>query len=219
MTLRERLSSHFRKQRAKTLRKLIDDLARAHNGLSILDVGGRPQYWDHIGRSFLHERNVTITILNLHVSEMARRDPDGIFNFEIGDACKLDYKNQHFDLTHSNSVIEHVGDWQRMQAFAQETQRVARSHYVQTPYFWFPIDPHFYALPMFHWLPRAVRAALLMTFPLATSGRAKRYDEALQAVDSSHLLNIRQFRSLFSGSIIYKERFAGIPKSLIAIRR
>jgi hypothetical protein len=218
MTLRSRLSSHFRKQRAETLRKLIDELARARNKLNILDLGGRIQYWDQVGRSFLRERNVTITILNLHSSEIIREDIDGIFSFEVGDACDLNYKDLHFDLAHSNSVIEHVGDWQRMQSFAQETRRVAKNHYIQTPYLWFPIDPHFYAFPMFHWLPRAIRALLLMAFPLAASGRASSYHKALQAVDSSSLLDLRQFRLLFPDSRICTEKFAGFPKSLIAIR-
>lgn len=219
MTLRSRLSSHFRKQRAEKLRKLIDDLARARNKLSVLDLGGRVQYWDQIGRRFLRERNVTITILNLHGSEIDHEDIDGIFRFAIGDACDLNYENLRFDLAHSNSVIEHVGNWQRMHAFAQETRRVGKSYYVQTPYFWFPIDPHFYAFPMFHWLPRTARASLLMTFPLATSGRAKEYYKALQAVDSSRLLNVREFDSLFSDAEINVEKFAGVPKSLVAVKR
>src|SRR3546814_10323990 len=65
-----------------------------------------------------------------------------------------------FDIAHSNSVIEHVITWDNMKNFARETRRVAAWHYVQTPYFWFPVDPHFYKLPFYHWLPRPLRAKL-----------------------------------------------------------
>src|SRR3546814_2616362 len=76
-----------------------------------------------------------------------------------------------FDIAHSNSVIEHVITWDNMKNFARETRRVAAWHYVQTPYFWFPVDPHFYKLPFYHWLPRPLRAKLLMRLPLAHAGK------------------------------------------------
>lgn len=218
-TLRGRLSAYFRNKRAATLRRLIDQLASAHNKLTVLDIGGRAQYWEQIGRSFLRERNVSVTILNLHRSEFTDQDLGDIFTFQVGDARSLRYPDGHFDLAHSNSVIEHVGSWRDMQEFAQETRRVAKSYYVQTPYFWFPIDPHFYAMPMFHWLPRVARAHILRTVPLAASGRAKSYEGAVQAVNSSRLLNVSQFRILFPDAEIEAERFAGLLKSLIAIRR
>jgi hypothetical protein len=58
-----------------------------------------------------------------------------------------------------------------------------------------------------------------MAFPLAASGRARKYQAAAQAVDSSRLLNFREFQALFSDSEIHAEKLAGLPKSLIAIRR
>lgn len=218
-TLRGRLSAHFRNKRAVTLRRLIDQLTCTHNKLTILDIGGRARYWEQIGIPFLRERNVSVTILNLHRSEFADRDLADIFTFQVGDARSLTYPDGHFDLAHSNSVIEHVGGWPDMQEFARETRRIAKSYYVQTPYFWFPIDPHFYAMPMFHWLPRVARALVLRAVPLATSGRARTYKGAVQAVNSSRLLNIAQFRILFPDAEIEAERFARLPKSLIAIRR
>jgi len=47
-----------------------------------------------------------------------------------------------FDLVFSNSVIEHVGDFERMRQFVHEARRVAKSYWIQTPSKWFPIEPH-----------------------------------------------------------------------------
>jgi hypothetical protein len=218
VSVRTRLSNFFRNRRALAIRDLISELGKTRNRIEILDIGGRVQYWDQIGRPFLRRHNVTVTLLNLHVSEFFRSEPDGVFNFVIGDACQLDFRDRQFDLAHSNSVIEHVGSWQNMKAFAAEIRRIANCYYVQTPYFWFPVDPHFYAFPMFHWLPRPTRARLLNSLPLATAGKIKGVDKSFEAVDGSRLLDSRQFRFLFPDARISFERFFGLPKSMIAIR-
>lgn len=219
MSFRSRLSKLFRSRRAILLRNLIDDLAQKRQRLSILDIGGRVEYWDGIGRKFLRDRNVVITVLNLYQSELSVGGSDGIFELAVGDACHLNYEDNQFDLAHSNSVIEHVETWRNMKSFANETKRVAINYYVQTPYFWFPIDPHFYAFPIFHWLPRPLKARLLNIFPLATAGRIQGVDKSFETVDGAQLLDARQFGFLFSDAQIKFERFFGLPKSMIAIKR
>ena len=39
-------------------------------------------------------------------------------------------------------------------------RRIASAYWVQTPNFWFPIEPHF-LMPGWQWMPRAVRTELL----------------------------------------------------------
>lgn len=214
------LSSRLRARRDVRLRALVAAVHAVKGAVRIIDMGGTPEYWQRVGLDFLRSRRVQITITNLHETELARgnRDVD-MFTFRTGDACDLqDIPDNSFDIAHSNSVIEHVVTWEKMESFAAETRRVASWHYVQTPYFWFPIDPHFYKMPFFHWMPPSVRAKLLMRFPLAHAGRVSTLGKAHRIVEGAKLLDAAQMRMLFPDSSLSFERFCGLPKSMIAIR-
>lgn len=214
------LSSRLRARRDVRLRALVGAVHAVKGAVRIIDMGGTPEYWQRVGIDFLRSHRVQITITNLHETELARgsRDVD-IFTFGTGDACDLkDIADNSFDIAHSNSVIEHVVTWEKMERFAAETRRVASWHYVQTPYFWFPIDPHFYKMPFFHWMPPSVRAKLLMRFPLAHAGCVPTLGKAYRIVEGAKLLDAAQMRILFPDSSLSFERFFGLPKSMIAIR-
>lgn len=214
------LSSRLRARRDVGLRALIAAIASRQGRVRIIDMGGTPEYWERVGLDFLRGCGAHVTITNLHATELdrGRRDVD-LFSFATGNACNLEAVGDNsFDLAHSNSVIEHVVTWDNMRGFAAETRRVAPWHYVQTPYFWFPVDPHFYRLPLFHWLPPSIRAKLLMRLPLAHVGKIATIEKAHQVVEGAKLLDLAQMRALFPDSDIHFERFYGLPKSLIAVR-
>ncbi len=213
------LSTYFRRGRDAALRALIARVPRQGEGLRILDLGGRANYWQRLGFDWLAGQGAKITLLNLSEAEFSPVDdaPEGLFENVIGNACALDFADGAFDLAHANSVIEHVGLWREMVAFAEETRRVGRAYYVQTPNFWFPVDPHFWKLPFLHWLPRPTRAMLLRALPLATAGRARDTGQAYAFTDSNVLLTRGQMRYLFPEAEIAAERVALLPKSYIAI--
>jgi len=98
-----------------------------------------------------------------------------------------------------------------------EVRRVAKAYYVQTPYLWFPVEPHFRA-PFYAWLPEQTRAQLLMRFDLGYIGKAATLDQAMSDVQSINLLDRAQMRSLFPDANISFERVLGLPKSMIACR-
>jgi hypothetical protein len=215
----EALSAYFRARRDVRLRSLIDDMAASRRPVRILDLGGSVAYWKRFGLPYLRERRVRVTVLNQTHDEL-RADGmgDALFTTAIGDACTLpQFGRLDFDIVHSNSVIEHVGDFARMQAFARETRRVGRAYYVQTPYFWFPIDPHFYRAPMIHWLPRPLGASWLMSYRVAQGGRVRRREHAINILQEVRLLTLRRLRSLFPEARIHHERFGPLTKSLIAL--
>jgi len=214
------VASRMRRRRDVKLRALIDDVYRARGQVRLIDMGGTVQYWSRVGLDFLKSRKTTITVVNLFETEIDfdAVDPE-IIRAEVGDACDLKaVADGEYDLSHSNSVIEHVETWENMKRFAAETRRVAPFYYVQTPYFWFPVDPHYYRFPMFHWLPRPVRARLLSSMAIAHAGKLDGIDTASRVVDSARLLDRPQFEFLFPDAKLAFERFFGLKKSMIGVR-
>jgi hypothetical protein len=106
-----------------------------------------------------------------------------------------------------------------MKAMANEIRRLAPAYFVQTPYFWFPIEPHFRSVG-FHWLPEAIRARKLMSRKHGFVEKAEHIDEAMRAVQSySYLLDRKMMAGLFPDAQIIFEKFLGLPKSMMAIRK
>jgi hypothetical protein len=60
---------------------------------------------------------------------------------------------------------------------------------VQTPYFWFPVEPHFIKL-CHHWLPRPLRVRLWQRWNMGNRKRATTLDEAISKMeDEPYLLD------------------------------
>lgn len=175
---------------------------------SILDVGGGSDWsWEDI--SFLKP----ITVINLGVGS----DVSGRIRYIQGDACAMMmFKDKSFDLAFSNSVIEHVGNFERQQQMANEIRRVAARYWVQTPYRHFPLEVHM-MFPLFQYLPRKLRAWLGVRWPF--SFEMMRHGNPLRDATEVWLLNIKQLKYLFPEAEIIIERFWGIPKSIIAVYR
>jgi hypothetical protein len=212
------LGSRLRAKRIEPLLDLIRDAHVRYNHVRLLDVGGRKTYWNILPSGFLRSHNVRITVLN--VSGEFQECDDDVFSHVTGDACDLhQYEDGYFHIAHSNSVIEHVGRWQNAKQFAGECRRVASGLFVQTPYFWFPVEPH-YLFPLFNWFPRPMQERLVQQFGLGYSGkRAPNLDTAIDWIDAApRLLDLRAFKLLFPDCRIVKERFFLLTKSLIAIR-
>jgi len=207
----------LRAKRIKPVLAMMNDIHEKKGCVNILDVGGTEQYWKIVPQGFFEKKNVCVTLLNIP-SKGLSEDKER-FKYLVGDACNLsDMDDNSFDIVHSNSVIEHVGDWGRMLLFASETKRLARNYYVQTPNFWFPVEPHCMTL-FFHWLPKPVRVSLVMRFSLGNWSRQRSVTNAVRSVESARLLDKKMFSSLFEDADITTERFILLPKSLVAIRR
>jgi hypothetical protein len=206
----------FRRARFAPLLEIISNVHRTKGRCSIIDVGGRKEYWSIAPEGFLAEKRVSITITNIEQDSIERPD-DSIFKFEFGDGRRLKYADKAFDVVHSNSVIEHVGRWEDMVNFSKEISRVGSAYFVQTPNFWFPFEPHFGML-YFQCLPTPWKIALLMKKERGFFPKMATIDDAKRAIESCELLDERMMNCLFADAEIRKERFAGMVKSFVAIR-
>lgn len=209
------LAAHLRRKRAGMLRCLIDETLHAKKSCKIIDLGGTREYWQSLEWDFSSMPNLNVTILN--TSDVSEND-SGVFTYIRGDAASLDHiDDNEFDICHSNSVIEHVGDWNRKKSFADGVRKVAKKYFVQTPNFWFPVELHF-VTPFFHWLPKPVRISMVASIELGWYRKANSLDEAVTAVEENDLLTYRMMQCLFPDAVIYRERILFATKSLVAVR-
>lgn len=177
-------------------------------------MGGTPDFW----RRMLRRRSprFQVTILN---NESQPPEPEPWLRLMIGDARALPFHDDAFDVVFSNSVIEHVGDAEDQAAMAREVQRVGRCYFVQTPNYYFPIEPHC-LFPGFQFLPLAARVFVLthVHLPRANSRWATTFptrDVARAYAAGITLMSAADLRRTFPGAALYRERILGVTKSLI----
>ncbi|BBC01447.1 MULTISPECIES: class I SAM-dependent methyltransferase [Bradyrhizobium] len=190
----------------------------------ILDLGGGTGR--HI-RAIL-PRHTDITVCDISADDLkAARERFGFKTVLLQETERLPFDDQAFDFCFCSSVIEHVtGPKQDVVAiesdatflniarehqnrFAGEISRVAKSFYVQTPYRYFPIESHTWLPGIIVLLPRRPQIALINIF--------NRFWFKRTAPDW-HLFDWREMTETFPDAKIYRERYLGMTKSLMAIK-
>jgi len=189
--------------------KKFTDLLNVTDNHKIIDLGGSETNWTYI------KERPTVLAANIAYDE------EILDNVEIKrmDATTLPLEDNCMDIAFSNSVIEHVGDWEAQKAFAREARRVAPSYYVQTPNRWFFIEPHFLC-PLVHFLPRPLYRKLLPFFSIwywITRPTREKMDDVFEEIQ---MLSKVQMEELFPDGEIIEEKFLWIfTKSFTAFRR
>ena len=180
----------------------------------ILDVGGTEHFWTGIWSERC--KHLRITLLNIEPATVS-----GVLPIEAvtGDARDLSaFAAQEFDFCFSNSVIEHVGSLADQKKMADEIRRVCGGYFIQTPYRYFPLEPHF-QVPLWAQLPLGVRTALHQRWNLGWMPAEPDYMTARLEVEQIRLLSIREYRLLFADAEIRYEKVGPLIKSLIAVKR
>ena len=217
------ISSSSRKKRANIFRQLFSINCNS----KILDLGS--EEGTNINRVLegteVDNNNVYIADINPAYNEGHSKfgyQPVHLHENEI-----LPFDNGFFDIVFCSSVIEHVTVtkdkiWKlysgkvfkkeslhRQKEFAQEISRVGKQYYVQTPYKYFPIESH-------TWMP------LLGFFPRSLLINTLRFTNLFWIKKTSpdwNLLNKKQIQYLFPDAQIIKEKFCGMTKSIMAVRK
>ena len=205
------VSTLFRRRRMSNLVHIL----KIQPGTRVLDLGGAPAIWEHVSAP------LEITLLNLP-GAVSRgefeilQSPDlrhHTFHVIEGDACKVQqFGNRSFDLVFSNSVIEHVGPAAKQAEFAHEVLRLGRSHWVQTPSKWFPIEAHS-GMPFYWFYPKWLRAALLRSWRKRLPAWWADY------IGTTRVLSRRRMVELFPESQTRTDYFFGLPKSYVSHSR
>lgn len=187
----------------KSLLRLVDKPIR------ILDIGGTFKYWETMDLEDL--KDIHITLLNLELFEKKIL----IFKSVKGDARNLkNYKNQQFDVVFSNSVIEHLESFDDQKKMASETRRVGKRYFIQTPNYWFPIEPH-YRVFGFQFLSKRLKTLIFRHFDIGIMKKIADKNLAEKEAKRIRLLNLTKLKKLFPEANIYKEKILGLTKSII----
>ena len=184
----------------------LKKINKLHKPITILDVGGKINFWEN--RSLAGNLDYKITIINIEKETSKYSN----INYEIGDATDLSqFNNKSFDVVHSNSVIEHLYNFENQKKMASEIMRVGQKYIVQTPNKNFFLEPH-YLLPFFQFMPDKLKYLILTKTKLS---RLKRWDKnfSKQYINEIRLLSLKELKVLFPNSKIYFEKFLGMNKS------
>ncbi len=199
-----RVSGSFRKKRFARFAALLDTFEKP---VSIVDVGGTVRFWEEHGLAGGSE--VDVTLINLRAEDTQYANVRGL----AGDATDLsEFADKSFDIAFSNSVIEHLFTIDAQHRMASEMRRVAHAYWVQTPNYWFPIEPHFY-VPGWQWLPMGVRTAMLRHWRCGCRGPCPDPEVARRQVAEVRLLRKPELKQMFSDATIEAESVCGLAKS------
>jgi len=213
---------HFHSARAQAF---LDEF-RPPPGSSFLDLGGGSgDFLARLQPSIARGRYVVAELDTGHRNAVLAR---GFEFVELEESKPLPFADGEFDYVLSISVIEHVtlpkkeclsklpqAEWRRRSLesqrwFADETRRVGKRYFVQTPNRNFPIESHMW-LPFVNWFTHNMTVDLLKVSERIWIKKTGGYTDW-------NLLTTSDMHSLFPDARIRGERLLGITKSLIAVR-
>jgi hypothetical protein len=195
--------------RRRRMQRFVDAFG-VTSSTHVLDVGGNTFNWQ-----FVADRP-RITFVNVGRAYFGQ-DLVATDRCVVADGCELPFGDRTYDIVFCNSVIEHVGSEAKQERMASEIERVGISYFVQTPNYWFPIEPHYLA-PGVQFLPRVARAPAARW--LTPWGWVQRPSaaQARASAEEIRLLTRSRMVELFPNGRVVSEKAFGLAKSLIALR-
>ena len=151
-----------------------------------------------------------ITLINLHPYEVKKKQIFKIYHMDFFYLNPKDFSD--FDLSFSNSVIEHLENNENQKKFANLHKMIAKYYYCQTPNKYFPIEPHF-IFPFFQFLPIKIKIFLMLNFNLGNFDKLKNVQDCLSVLNEINLLSYKELSYIFGRSCLFKEKFLAFNKS------
>jgi ubiquinone/menaquinone biosynthesis C-methylase UbiE len=128
------ISKYFKRRRIEYISDILGGIDK--KGLKILDVGCGN------GRDFItyfkNRDDVSITGIDIR----DRHIEQGNFRFVKGDAEKLPFEDNEFDVVLSIGVLEHIVPMEKLSRVISEIERVGKRFVVVVPCISTPFEPH-----------------------------------------------------------------------------
>ncbi|MCY7360774.1 MAG: class I SAM-dependent methyltransferase, partial [Ignavibacteria bacterium] len=179
--------------------------------LKILDLGGSDYYWQSL--NFTDNENYKIEILNIENQNTENFKNISFLKKDVRDLSFIEDKE--YDLIYSNSLIEHLNNFDEQKKLAKEIQRTGKKYFIQTPNYYFPVEPHF-LFPFFQFLSVDMKTKLISNFNLGWFEKQTDIVKARELANSIKLLKEKELKEIFPGCKIYKEKYFSLNKSFIA---
>jgi hypothetical protein len=165
---------------------------------NLLDVGTTPvfdEYNNILLHSFKNRKNIT-SLSNLECSSLKKNFTK--VKFIKGDARRMKFKDNKFDVVYSSATIEHVGSKLSQIKFIKECLRVSRRDvFITTPNRFYPIEFHT-KLPLLHFFPPKIYRKILFFFGFSFFSKEKN----LNLLSAQDLINICFFLKIKNYNII-----------------
>ena len=158
------LYSFLTKKKRDEIYKILRKFYKINKKTKLLDVGTTPSIAKHeniLLRKSKWKKNITC-LSNQKLNSLKKLYPE--VRFFKGDARKMKFKKNSFDLVFSSATIEHVGSFKNQVKFLNECYRVTNNiSFITTPNRNYPIDFHT-RLPLIHLLPKKIHRNILNFF-------------------------------------------------------
>lgn len=204
---KDSVSYRLRKKRFEFFSEFCSKLKKPVN---ILDLGGSDYHWRN--SRFRDNKNFHITIVNTEQQNIKDLRNLSFIKKDVKDLNYFDDKE--FDLVYSNSLFEHINNYDEQKKLAGEIRRIGRHYFIQTPNYYFPVEPHF-LIPFFQFLPVTWKTMLIKKYDLGWYKKHKDEDKARELADSVRLLKKSELKQIFPGGKIYTEKYFLLNKSFI----
>lgn len=201
------ISFKLRKKRLEFFSKFCETIEKP---VRILDLGGSDYHWRN--SDFKDNKSFHITLINTEVQNIKDFRNISFIKRDVRDLTFFDDKE--YDVVYSNSMFEHLNKFEEQKKIAGEVIRIGKHYFIQTPNYYFPVEPHF-LFPFFQFLSDDLKTKLVSKYSQGWYNKQTDESKARRLATSIRLLKKNEIMRIFPGSKIYSEKYFFLNKSFI----
>ena len=222
MTLASVVQSRAAGKRGRLFTEFIDSFEPP---IKIIDLGGTVLMWERWGLG--SDERLKIDLANNFSMDVNNRDAEAgsanISKIDVDVVALRSADYEKYDIIFSNSMLEHLADFEQQRSVAQAIISSGKPFFVQIPNKYSLIDPHFAhpMAPFFGAWPRNIQLKALRLSGLNGGKRAKSRSHAEHRLKFYNPLSMKDIEVLFpvEDKKIVVERMFGVPMSIVVSLR